>query len=131
MWGVTWTAMLLSLLWAMPAEAQGTLEDLRAKAIQGDFDAQRDLAGCLGEEPGECPIEPTPNPVKACTWRMIIVTSEHSKITDADREAYGRDCSFQTISQLEQAAALAEAQRLFSEVYKRDMPVKQLLQTGR
>jgi hypothetical protein len=62
---------------------------------------------------------------------MIIVNSEHPKITEAGRGAYERDCSFQAISQLEQAAALAEAQRLFSEVYKRDMPVKRLLQTGR
>ena len=92
---------------------------------------QRNLAGCLGEEAGECPIKPQPNPVDACTWRMIIVTSEHSKVTDADKEAYKRDCSFQTISQLEQAAALAEAQRLFSEIYKRDMTVKRLLQTER
>ena len=131
MWGVASALVLLSLLWTMPAVAQETLEDLRAKALRGDSDAQRKLAGCLGEEPGECPIEPMPNPVKACTWRMIIVTSEHPEITDADREAYERDCSFQMISQLEQAAALAEAQRLFSEVYKRDMPVKRLMQTGR
>jgi lauroyl/myristoyl acyltransferase len=51
MWGVTWTAMLLSLLWAMPAVAQETLGDLRAKAIQGDSAAQRNLAGCLGPGP--------------------------------------------------------------------------------
>jgi hypothetical protein len=123
--------VLLSLLWAMPAIAQATLDGLRAKAVQGDLDAQRNLAGCLGEEPGECPIEPAPNPVEACTWRMIIATSEHPKVADADTEAYQRDCSFQAISQLEQAAALAEAQRLFSELYKRDMPVKRLLQPER
>ncbi len=131
MWRVAWALVVLSLLWAMPAVAQEALGDLRAKALQGDSDAQRKLAGCLGEEPGECPIAPAPDHVAACTWRMIIVNSEHPKVTDADRAAYERDCSFQTISQLEQAAALTEAQRLFSEVYKRDMPVKRLLQTGR
>jgi hypothetical protein len=62
---------------------------------------------------------------------MIIVTSEHTGVTDTDREAYQRDCGFQTISQLEQAAALVEAQRLFSGIYQRDLPVKRLLQTDR
>jgi hypothetical protein len=62
---------------------------------------------------------------------MIILTSEHPRVGDADEEDYQRDCGFQTIGQLEQAAALAEAQRLFSGIYKRDMPVKRLLQTTR
>ena len=123
--------MLMLLLGAPPAIAQETLEGLKARATQGDYPAQRDLAGCLGEEAGECPIQPRPSPVEACTWRMIIVTSEHTGVTDADREAYQRDCGFQTISQLEQAAALAEAQRLFSEIYKRDLPTKRLLQIER
>jgi hypothetical protein len=62
---------------------------------------------------------------------MVIVTSEHPSVSDVDVEAYRRDCGYQTISQLEQAAALAEAQRLFVEIYKRDMPVKLLLPIGR
>ena len=120
--------VLVLLVGAPPATAQPSLEDLKARATQGDYAAQRSLAGCLSEEAGGCPIQPQPSAVEACTWRMIIVTSEHTGVTDADREAYQRDCGFQTISQLEQAAALAEAQRLFSEIYKRDMPVKLLLQ---
>jgi hypothetical protein len=120
--------VLSALLQASPAIAQPSLEDLKARAAQGDYAAQRSLAACLSAEAGECPIQPHPIPVEACTWRMIIVTSEHPAIADADREAYQRDCGFQTISQIEQAAALAEAQRLFSEIYKRDMPVKLLLQ---
>jgi hypothetical protein len=123
--------MLMLLLGAPPAIAQETLEGLKARATKGDYTAQRDLAGCLGEEAGECPIQPQPSPVEACTWRMIIVTSEHTGVTDTDREAYQRDCGFQTISQLEQAAALVEAQRLFSGIYQRDLPVKRLLQTDR
>jgi hypothetical protein len=120
---------LLLLVGTPPAVAQEALEGLKARATQGDYAAQRDLAGCLGEEAGECPIQPRPSPVEACTWRMIIVTSEHPAIADADREAYQRDCGFQTISQLEQAAALVETQRLFATIYQRDLPVKRLLQT--
>ncbi len=123
--------MLMVLVGTMPAIAQETLVRLRAKAVQGDYDAQRILAGCLGEEAGACPIQPEPDPVQACTWRMIILTSENPRVSEVDGEAYERDCGFQTIGQLEQAAALAEAQRLFSEIYKRDMPVKRLLQTTR
>jgi hypothetical protein len=125
---VALSKVLVLLVGAPPAVAQPSLEDLKARATQGDYTAQRSLAGCLSEEAGGCPIQPQPSPVAACTWWMIIVTSEDPAIADADREAYQRDCGFQTISQLEQAAALAEAQRLFSEIYKRDMPVKLLLQ---
>jgi hypothetical protein len=129
--GIARAVVLTCLLWVIPAAAQETFENLRARALQGDYEAQRNLAGCLGEKPAECPFQPAPQPVEACTWRMIIVTSEHPKVTDTDMEAYQRDCGFQTISQLEQTAALAEAQRLFSEVYKRDIPVKLLLQLER
>jgi len=37
--------MLMVLVGTMPAIAQETLEGLRAKAVQGDYDAQRGLAG--------------------------------------------------------------------------------------
>ncbi len=120
--------VLVLLVGAPPAVAQPRLEDLKAGATQGDYAAQRSLAGCLSAEAVGCPIQPQPSPVEACTWRMIIVTSEHTGVTDADREAYQRDCGFQTISQLEQAAALVEAQRLFTIIYKRDLPTKRLLQ---
>ena len=119
------------MLGSPPGLAQDATESLRAKAAQGDYEAQRDLASCLGEEPSECRSQPAPDPVQACKWRMVIVTSEHPSVSDGDVEAYRRDCGYQTISQLEQAAALAEAQRLFVEIYKRDMPVKLLLPVGR
>jgi hypothetical protein len=127
---VAQATVLMVLLGVSGAIAQDTVGGLRAKATQGDYDAQRILAGCLGEE-GECPIQPEPDPVQACTWRMVILTSENPRVGEVDGKAYERDCGFQTIGQLEQAAALAEAQRLFSEIYKRDMPVKRLLQTTR
>ncbi len=81
--------MLMVLLGVSAAIAQDTVGGLRAMAVQGDYDAQRGLAGCLGEEEGECAVQPEPDPVQACTWRMIILTSEHPRVGDADEEMVG------------------------------------------
>ena len=40
--------MLMVLLGVSAAIAQDTVGGLRAKAVQGDYHAQRGLAGCLG-----------------------------------------------------------------------------------
>ena len=119
--------VLAPLLCGASAVAQETLEGLRARAYQGDPDAQRNLASCLGEDASECPTQPEPNAIEACAWRMIIVASGHAKVSDADVDAYQTDCGFQTLSRLEQLGALALAERLFVEIYKRDMPMVPLL----
>lgn len=121
-----------SLLWGAlaeaPALAQDGLEADRAKAMQGDVDAQRRLASCLGEEPGDCPAPPTePSPAEACAWRMVIIASGHARIDASDTANYERDCSYRTISQLEQVAALTQAERVFREIYSRDISLLPLL----
>jgi hypothetical protein len=58
------SVVLVLLVGAPPAIAQPSLEDLKARATQGDYAAQRSLAGCLSEEAGGCPIQPQPSAVE-------------------------------------------------------------------
>ncbi|MFY3864300.1 hypothetical protein ACOTJQ_30830 [Achromobacter xylosoxidans] len=61
-----------------PAHAAEKLADLKQKALAGDYQAQRNLAfGYSDKFSGQ-----NKNPVLACAWRMVILTTEQADETD-------------------------------------------------
>ena len=115
---------ILAALISAPS-AQETLETYRGKAMARDYDAQRETALCL--RTGKCVGSPVPNAIEACAWRMVILGSGHGNVDASDTANYQEDCRSLGSDQ-ERAVALAKAEALFRDIYKRELPVKTLLQ---
>ena len=107
------------------ASAQEALETYRRKAMARDYDAQRETALCL--RTGKCVGSPAPNAIEACAWRMVILGSGHGNVDASVTANYQEDCRSLGSDQ-ERAVALAKAEELFRDIYKRELPVKTLLQ---
>ena len=105
------------------ASAQETLETYRRKAMARDYDAQRETALCL--RTGKCVGSPVPNAIEACAWRMVILGSGHGNVDASDTANYQEDCQ-SLVSDQERAVALAKAEELFREIYKREFPADRL-----
>ena len=116
----------VTLVASLPtASAQEALETYRRKAMARDYDAQRETALCL--RTGKCVGSPVPNATEACAWRMVILGSGHGNVDASDSANYQEDCRSLGSDQ-ERAVALAKAEALFRDIYKRELPVKTLLQ---
>ncbi|CUI99469.1 Uncharacterised protein [Achromobacter sp. 2789STDY5608621] len=61
-----------------PARAAEKLADLKQKALAGDYQAQRNLAFGYSDKFSD----QNKNPVLACAWRMVILTTEQADETD-------------------------------------------------
>jgi hypothetical protein len=61
------------------------------------------------------------------TWRMVILGSGHGNVDASDTANYQEDCRSLGSDQ-ERAVALTKAEELFRDIYKRELPVKTLLQ---
>ncbi len=107
------------------ASAQEALAAYRRKAMARDYDARRETASCL--RTGKCVGSPVPNAIEACAWRMVILGSGHGSVDASDSANYQEDCRSLGSDQ-ERAIALAKAEELFRDIYKRELPVKTLLQ---
>ena len=121
------TIVIAAILAALvpAASAQEALETYRRKAMAQDFEAQRETASCL--RTGTCVGSPVPNAIEACAWRMVILASGHGSVDASDTANYQEDCRSLGSDQ-ERAVALAKAEELFRDIYKRELPVKTLLQ---
>ena len=117
------TAVLVGSISA--ASAQQTLETYRRKAMARDYDAQRETASCLST--GKCVGSPVPNAIEACAERMVILGSGHGNVDASDISNFRQEC-ISSLSNQERATALAQAEQLFKEIYKRELPMKTLLQ---
>ena len=58
---------------------------------------------------------------------MVILASGHGSVDASDTANYQEDCRSLGSDQ-ERAVALAKAEELFRDIYKRELPVKTLLQ---
>ena len=114
-------AMLIALISA--ASAQEPLETYRRKAMARDYDAQRETALCL--RTGKCVGSPVPNAIEACAWRMVILGSGHGNVDASDTANDQDDCRSLSSDQ-ERAVALAKAEELFQDIYKREFPADRL-----
>lgn len=89
--------------------------DIQQRALGGNLEAQRELAGCLTKG---CPgIEA--NRALACAWRVVVVAGGVPGVTAADVELRRLAC--ENLSPTEQREAEAQARSIFKQVYGRDL----------
>ncbi|WP_343498619.1 hypothetical protein [Achromobacter denitrificans] len=70
-----------------PAHAANDISVLKQKALAGDYQAQRNLAFGYSDQFSD----QRKNPVLACAWRMVILTTEQADETDMSN--YNAYCS--------------------------------------
>ncbi|EAU53547.1 hypothetical protein [Mariprofundus ferrooxydans] len=105
--------IIAALFWSLPAFA-GSFENVRDKAMHGDYQAQRNLAYGYSSHPYAGQEK---SPLLACAWRKLILRSGSEKVDQTDTNNFQVYCGQLTEDQ--QRIAEAQAQRLFAEIYKR------------
>lgn len=85
-----------------------------AKAIAGDYGAQRNIA--FGFSAGN---HVSRNPVQGCAWRIIILAADTASVDQSDTGNYALECGRLPLAQL--AKARATAVMLAKRVYQRDI----------
>lgn len=102
---------------AFSAYAQAeTWEQAQAKAMRGDYQAQRNVAfgystySYKGQDK---------NPMLACAWRIVILKSGNQRVDQTDIGNFEVECG--ALSKVQKDVALAQARTLFKRVYGRDM----------
>ena len=108
------TGMLTSVV-----TAQESIRLYERNALAGNYTAQRNTAYCL--RTAKCQDVIFPRPIEACAWRIVILASGHHWVNQSDSDNYREEC-VSGLSPEDQASALAEADHLFSRIYKRPLP---------
>lgn len=103
-------ALMLCSLQAMAVD----VDALRAKAMKGDYQAQRNLAYTLSTGSGSAKSE---NPMLGCAWYKVILLSGSEKVHDGDIGNVKVYCGKLTPDQ--QGVADSQARRLAKEIYTR------------
>ena len=111
--------LLIGAVSITPAMAQESFDLCERNAFAGNYTAQRNAACCL--ETAKCEGVIIPRMMEACAWRSVILGSGHHWVSEADNENYQEECVF-SLSVQEQGAALAQAEHLFTRIYKRSLP---------
>ena len=89
--------------------------ETQQRALGGNLDAQRELAGCLAKG---CP-EIEANRALACAWRIVIVAGGMPGIAPDDVEQRRLTC--ENLSPSERHEAEGQARSIFKQVYGRDL----------
>lgn len=111
--------LLIGALSIMPAMAQESFDLYGRNALAGNSMVQRNAACCL--ETAKCEGVIFPRMIEACARRIVILGSGHHWVNEADIENYQEECA-SSLSVQEQGAALAQAEQLFTRIYKRSLP---------
>ncbi|WP_103035213.1 hypothetical protein [Castellaniella caeni] len=103
--------LLLSLAFLLPtiANAAGPVKPVEKAATHGDYQAQRNLAFGYSDWPYEGQQK---NPVLACAWRIVILTSD--KADETDQSNYQLYCG--RISQAQYEIAKTKADLLMDRI---------------
>jgi hypothetical protein len=88
------------------------IDAVAAKALAGDYQAQRNLA--YGYSTAPYPGQQA-NALLGCAWRIVIVHSGSAKVDDTDISNQRVQCGKLDSQQL--AAAQAQARKLYLQVY--------------
>lgn len=100
---------------------RSTQKQLKAefpRAMKGDYAAQRNISYCLTSGcSGAVDIDKT----LGCAWRIVILAGGSTKITSADQSNFHHFCSAD-LTDDDRSLSTAQARRLFSTIYRRDMP---------
>jgi hypothetical protein len=94
------------------------LSDQWPKALQGDYQAQRNIAFCQADG---CYDAMQVDKVRACAWRMVILASGDPSVEQGDLDNYASACRMD-LSTDEQQAARSTAEHLFILIYARRLP---------
>lgn len=86
-------------------------------AWRGDYQGQRNVSFCLSSG---CDGAVKENPVGGCAWRIIIMASGSPKVDDTDTQNHKLYCG--RLTNVERAAAHAQAERTFAAIYGRNLP---------
>jgi hypothetical protein len=97
---------------ATAADAASQFDQINAKALAGDYQAQRNIA--YGYSTAPYPGQQT-NVLLGCAWRIVIMHSGSAKVDDTDISNQRVQCGKLDSQQL--AAAQAQARRLYLQVY--------------
>lgn len=89
------------------------LADLEKKAMQRDYQAQRNLAYVHQTGELDAPVDL----FKACVWRTVIIHSGHEEVDRSDASNFDRACGSLTASQ--RVAAVAKGEALAQKLYRR------------
>lgn len=100
---------------------EATLATFKAKdwpgAWRGDYQGQRNVSYCLSTG---CDGAVKENGVGGCAWRIIIMASGSPKVDDTDTQNHKLYCG--RLTDVERAAAHAQAEQTFSAIYGRKLP---------
>lgn len=88
-------------------------DQITAKALAGDYQAQRNLAFGYSSSPYDGQEK---NPMLACAWRLVILNSGSPKVDDTDVSNKQLYCGRLNADQL--SAATAQARNLYRTVYR-------------
>lgn len=88
-------------------------DQVNAKALAGDYQAQRNLAYGYSSAPY---AEQQKNELLGCAWRIVIVHSGSTRVDQTDIENHRMHCG--RLDPTQQAAAQAQARKLYKQVYR-------------
>lgn len=98
---------LFLILLSGAATAGSEAEKLKAGALSGDYQAQRNYAYILQHGDGV-----PQNLIEACAWRLVIISTQHAKVSSSDVDNVDTACR----SPESTKAALARANTLLTMV---------------
>lgn len=107
---------LCALLMVAQAAAANPFDEVRGRALAGDYQAQRNLAYGYSTAPYAGQRK---DPVAACAWRIVILQSGHPRVDATDRSNFSLYCSL--LEDRQQPAALDMAKVLYRQIYRRDL----------
>lgn len=103
--------MVLFAFASFVVHAETTFDSIRAKAMKGDYQAQRNLA--FGYASSSCPGQDK-NPMLACAWRYVIIKSGSERVDQTDINNFKLDCG--KLEPVELQAAEAQAANLLKKI---------------
>lgn len=86
------------------------------KAWKGDYQGQRNVAFCLKTG---CDGGVEINPIAACAWRSIILSSGSAKVDPSDTANFNADCK--SLDDTARTASDAQAGSMFRKIYGRSI----------
>lgn len=92
-----------------------TYEGVKALAMKGNYQAQRNLAYGYAAYPYK---DQDKNPLLACAWYLVVLHSGSPKLNEGDTGNVQVYC--EKLAGVSQAAATGQARVLFQQIYKRE-----------
>lgn len=106
---------LFTSLTAFAQDQPAIYEDVKALAMKGDYQAQRNIAYGYAAYPYKGQDK---NPLLACAWYLVVLHSGSTKLNQGDIGNVQVYC--EKLTPASQAGATGQARVLFQQIYKRE-----------